>query len=466
LLNLKEILKYFILHRKQIVVRRTRFELNKAEARAHILEGLTTALDNLDEVVTLIRRSPSPAEAKTGLMDTFSLSAIQAQAILDMRLQRLTGLEREKIVEEYKNVLKDIARFKEILSNERLVFNIVKEELTELQEEFGDHRYTEIIEATKEISIEDMIVEEDMVVTISRRGYVKRNAITLYRNQRRGGKGKTGMGTKEDDFVEHLFVASTHHTFLFFTNMGKVYWCKVYDIPRAGRVSLGKAIVNLLNFSKEEKLTTVLAVPSFEPGFHVLMATKNGLIKKTDLMAYSRPRAGGIIAINLLEGDELISARITDGTQNVFIGSFNGKSIRFHESDVRPSGRVATGVRGMRLAQGDHIVGMEVLSHGQTLFTVTENGYGKRTSIDEYPVQKRGGKGVIAIKTTARNGNVVGLLLVEEDDDLMLMTDIGKIIRMPVKGISVISRNTQGVTLMGMEADEKVVGAARLAEKE
>jgi DNA gyrase subunit A len=257
LLNLKEILEYFILHRKEIVVRRTRFELNKAEARAHILEGLTTALDNLDEVVALIRSSPSPAEAKTGLMDTFSLSAIQAQAILDMRLQRLTGLEREKIVEEYKNVLKDIARFKEILSNERLVFNIVKEELTELQDEFGDHRYTEIIEATKEISIEDMIVEEDMVVTISRRGYVKRNAITLYRNQRRGGKGKTGMGTKEDDFVEHLFVASTHHTFLFFTNMGKVYWCKVYDIPRAGRVSLGKAIVNLLDFGKEEKLTTV-----------------------------------------------------------------------------------------------------------------------------------------------------------------------------------------------------------------
>ena len=466
LLNLKEILKYFILHRKEIVVRRTRFELNKAEARAHILEGLTTALDNLDEVVTLIRNSPSPAEAKTGLMDTFSLTAIQAQAILDMRLQRLTGLERDKIVEEYKNVLKDIARLKEILGNERLVFNIIKEELTELQEEFGDHRYTEIVAETKEISIEDMIVEEDMVVTISRRGYVKRNPITLYRQQRRGGKGKTGMGTKEDDFVEHLFVASTHHTFLFFTNMGKVYWCKVYDIPQAGRVSLGKAIVNLLNFGKEEKLTTVMAVPSFEPGYHILMATKNGLIKKTDLMAYSRPRAGGIIAINLLEGDELISARITDGTHNVFIGSFNGKSIRFHESDVRPSGRVTTGVRGMRLAQGDHIVGMEVLTHGQTLFAVTENGYGKRTSIDEYPVQKRGGKGVIAIKTTQRNGNVVGILLVEEDDDLMLMTNIGKIIRMPIKGISVISRNTQGVKLMGMDADEKVVGAARLAEKE
>ncbi|MBW2411313.1 MAG: DNA gyrase subunit A [Deltaproteobacteria bacterium] len=466
LLNLKDILKYFILHRKEIVVRRTRYELNRAEARAHILEGLTTALDNLDEVVALIRKSPSPAEAKTGLMDTFDLTAIQAQAILDMRLQRLTGLEREKIVEEYKQVLKDIARYKEILGNERLVFNIIKEELTELQEEFGDLRFTEIVTETKEISIEDMIVEEDMVVTISRRGYVKRNPITLYRKQRRGGKGKTGMGTKEDDFVEHLFVASTHHTFLFFTNMGRVYWCKVYDIPQAGRVSLGKAIVNLLSFGKDEKLTTVLAVPSFDPGYNILMATKNGLIKKTDLMAYSRPRTGGIIAINLLEGDELISARITNGTHNVFIGSYNGKSIRFHESDVRPSGRVATGVWGMRLAPGDHIVGMEVLTHGQTLFAVTENGYGKRTSIDEYPVQKRGGKGVIAIKTSERNGNVVGILLVEEDDDLMLMTNIGKIIRMPVKGISVISRNTQGVKLMGLEAEEKVIGAARLAEKE
>ncbi len=466
LLKLKEILKYFILHRKEIVIRRTRYDLNKAEARAHILEGLTTALDNLDAVVNLIRKSHSPAEAKEKLIDQFSLTAIQAQAILDMRLQRLTGLEREKIVEEYKNVLKDIARFKEILANERLVLNIIKEELTQLQEDFGDHRYTEIVEETKEISIEDMIVEEDMVVTISKRGYIKRNPITLYRNQRRGGKGKTAMGTREDDFVEHLFVASTHHTFMFFTNMGKVYWCKVYDIPQAGRMSLGKAIVNLLNFTKDEKLTTVVAVPLFEPGYHVLMATKNGLIKKTDLMAFSRPRSGGIIAINLLAGDELIAARITDGTMNVFLGSKSGKSIRFHESDVRPSGRVATGVRGMRLAKGDQIVGMEVLSHGQTLFAVTENGYGKRTSIDEYPVQRRGGKGVISIKTTERNGKVVGILLVEEDDDLMLMTNIGKIIRMPIKGISVISRNTQGVKLMGIDADERVVGAARLAEEE
>ena len=466
LLNIKEILQYFILHRKEIIVRRTRYDLKKAEDQAHILEGLKVALDNLDEVVALIRASKSPAEAKSQLIEKFSLSEKQAQAILDMRLQRLTGLEREKIQQDYKNTLKDIARFKEILASERLVLNIIKDELTAIQEQFGDQRYTEIVSETKEITIEDMIVEEDMVVTISQRGYIKRNPITLYRNQRRGGKGKTAMGTKEDDFVEHLFIASTHHTFLFFTNLGKVYWCKVYDIPQAGRMSLGKAIVNLLNLEKDEQLTTVLAVPEFKPGYHVLMATKNGVIKKTDLMAFSRPRAGGIIALNLLEGDELIAARLTDGTLNVFLGSYRGKAIRFHESDIRPSGRVATGVRGMRLAQGDHIVGMEVLSHGQTLFTVTENGYGKRTSIDEYPVQKRGGKGVISIKTTERNGMVVGILLVSDEDDLMLMTNIGKVIRMPVQSISVISRNTQGVKLMGMDEEEGVVGAARLAEKE
>jgi DNA gyrase subunit A len=466
MLNLKEILEYFILHRKEIVIRRTRYDLNKAEARAHILEGLKVALDNLDDVVALIRQARSPADAKEALIERYELTPIQAQAILDMRLQRLTGLEREKIVEEYKNLLKDIARFKEILANERLVLNIIKDELAEIKTDFGDERYTEIVEKTKEISIEDMIVEEDMVVTISKRGYIKRNPITLYRNQRRGGKGKTAMGTKDDDFVEHLFVASTHHTFMFFTNKGKVYWCKVYDIPQAGRMSLGKAIVNLLNFASGEKLTAVLAVSEFEPGYHVLMATKNGLVKKTDLMSFSRPRAGGIIALNLMPDDELIAARITDGTLNVFLGSLMGKSIRFHESNIRPSGRTSMGVKGMNLTSGDQIVAMEVLSHGQTLFAVTENGYGKRTSIDEYPVQKRGGKGVISIKTTQRNGLVVAILLVEEENDLMLMTDIGKIIRMSIKGISVISRNTQGVKLMGLEAGERVVGAARLAEKE
>jgi DNA gyrase subunit A len=466
LLKLKEILKHFILHRKEIVIRRTRFDLKKTEDRAHILEGLKIALDNLDDVVALIRKSRSPAEAKEQLIQRYSLTPIQAQAILDMRLQRLTGLEREKIVEEYKNLLKDIARFKEILANERLVLNIIKDELNAIQSEFGDPRKTELVEQTQEITIEDMIVEEDMVVTISKRGYIKRNPITLYRSQRRGGKGITGMGTKEDDFVEHLFVASTHHTFMFFTNKGKVYWCKVYDIPQAGRIGLGKAIVNLLNFEAGENLTTVLPVPEFEPGYHVLMATSNGLVKKTDLMAFSRPRVGGIIALNLMPDDELIAARITDGSLNVFLGSLSGKSIRFHESNIRPSGRTSMGVRGMKLASGDRIVGMEVLSHGQTLFAVTENGYGKRTSIDEYPVQKRGGKGVISIKTTERNGRVVSILLVEEENDLMLMTNSGKIIRMPIDGISVISRNTQGVTLMGLAVEERIVGAARLAEKE
>ncbi|MGD9259797.1 MAG: DNA gyrase subunit A, partial [Desulfobacterales bacterium] len=348
LLNLKETLEYFILHRKEIVTRRTQYDLNKAEARAHILEGLKIALDNLDDVVALIRQSKSPGEAKERLVEKYKLTPIQAQAILDMRLQRLTGLEREKIVEEYKSVLKDIARFEEILGNERLVLNIIKDELSEIQEQYGDARYTEIVRKTKEITIEDMIVEEDMVVTISKRGYIKRNPITLYRNQRRGGKGKTGMGTKEDDFVEHLFVASTHHTFMFFTNRGKVYWCKVYDIPQAGRMSLGKAIVNLLKFDSGEKLTAVLTVPTYEPGYHVLMATQKGLVKKTDLMAFSRPRAGGIIALNIAAGDELIAARITDGTMNVFLGSLLGKSIRFHESDIRPSGRTSMGVRGMR----------------------------------------------------------------------------------------------------------------------
>jgi DNA gyrase subunit A len=465
-LNLKSLLDHFILHRKEVIVRRTRYDLNKAEARAHILEGLKIALDHLDRIVALIRSSKTPPEAKKRLIEEFNLSPLQAQAILDMRLQRLTGLERDKINDEYLGLLKDIAYFKEILGSERLVLSIIKGELVDVKNEYGDPRRTEIIEATRELTIEDMIVEEDMVVTISHSGYIKRNPITLYQSQRRGGKGKTAMGTKEEDFVERLFVASTHHTFLFFTNKGRVYWRKVYEIPQAGRLSKGKAIVNLLNLEKDEALATVLDVPSFDPGSYIIMATKNGLVKKTDLMAYSRPRVGGIIALSLVPGDELISARITDGTRNVFLGSVEGKSIRFHESDVRPTGRVAQGVRGMRLSSGDTIIGMEVMGHGQTLFTATQNGYGKRTSIDAYPIQKRGGMGVITIKTSERNGKVISILLVEEDDDLMLMTDIGKIIRMPIKGISVISRNTQGVTLIDIEKGERVVGAARLAEKE
>ena len=466
ILNLKQILENFVLHRKEIVIRRTRFDLNKAEARAHILEGLKVALDNLDAVVQLIRESKNPVEAKQRLVETFDLTVIQAQAILDMRLQRLTGLERDKIVEEYDAVLKDIARFKEILGSEKLVLGIIKNELDILKGEFGDERRTEILTDTRELTIEDMIAEEDMVVTITNTGYIKRNPITLYQSQRRGGKGKTAMGTKEEDYVSHLFVASTHHYFLFFTNLGKVYWCKVYDIPQAGRQSRGKAIVNLLDFADGEHMTAVLAVPQFEPGLHVLMATRNGTVKKTDLMAFSRPRAGGIIALGLAEGDELIAVKLSDGTQNVFLGTAGGKSIRFHESDVRPTGRIARGVRGMSLATGDRIVGMEVLQHGQTLFTVTENGFGKRTSIDEYPIHRRGGKGVITIKTSERNGQVVKIILVQDEDDLMMVTDTGKLIRIPVSGTSVISRNTQGVRLIDLASGERVVSAAGLAEKE
>ena len=466
LLPIKELLGHFVEHRKEVIVRRTRYDSDKAEARAHILEGLKIALDHIDAVVDMIRSSKTPAEAKERLIARLELTEIQAQAILEMRLQRLTGLERDKIQDEYKETIQAIARYREILASDRLVLNIIKEELSDLKERYGDERRTEIVEKAEDISIEDMIVEEDMVVTVSHAGYIKRNPITLYNSQRRGGKGKTGMGTKEEDFVDRLFVASTHDTFLFFTSLGRVYWRKVHELPQAGRLARGKAIVNLLALEDGEKLATVLPVRSFDPGHTVILATKGGTVKKTDIMAYSRPRSGGIIALNLLSGDELIAARITDGTQNAFLGSRHGKSIRFHESKVRPMGRVSRGVRGMRLAKGDYIVGMEVLTDGKTLMTVTENGYGKRTSIDEYPIRNRGGMGVITIKTTERNGMVVAILLVTDEDDLMLMTDRGKIIRMPIKDISVIGRNTQGVRLIGMNPGERVVSAARLAEKD
>ncbi|MBW2108062.1 MAG: DNA gyrase subunit A [Deltaproteobacteria bacterium] len=466
LLTLKELLNYFVAHRREIVTRRTRFELNKAEARAHILEGLKTALDHIDAVISVIRSSKTPPEAKQRLIHDFELSEIQAQAILDMRLQRLTGLERDKIEQEYKETIKAIARYREILSSKRLVLEIIKEELEDLKNRYGDERRTEIVTETESLTIEDMIVEEDMVVTISHAGYIKRNPVTLYNSQRRGGKGKTGVGVKEEDFVHQLFVASTHDTFLFFTNTGRVYWRKVHELPQAGRMARGKAIVNLLSLDKHEKVATVLAVRSFDPGLTVLMATKGGTVKKTDLLAYSRPRTDGIIALNLAPGDELIAARITDGTQNVFLGSRQGKSIRFHESDVRPMGRVAQGVRGMTLDEGDYLVGMEVLTNGKTLMTITENGFGKRTSINEYPIQKRGGKGVITIKTTQRNGMVIAILAVTDEDEVMLVSSRGKIIRMPVADVSVIGRNTQGVRLFAMEPGERVASAARLAERD
>ncbi|PIE61674.1 MAG: DNA gyrase subunit A [Desulfobacterales bacterium] len=466
LLTLKEILNHFIAHRINVIVRRTRYDLRKAEERAHILEGLKIALDNLDEVVALIRASRSPEAAKNGLIETFDLTPIQAQAILDMRLQRLTGLEREKIETEYQALLKDIAWYKEILGSETVVRGLIKDELTELNVEFGDERRTRIVESTAEISLEDLIAEEDMVVTVTRSGYIKRNPVTLYASQHRGGKGKTAMGTKDDDFVEHLFVASTHATFLFITNFGKVYQAKVYELPMAGRSSLGKAIVNLLEFDEGEKLATVLTVDEFVEDKYVVMATKLGRLKKTDLMAYSRRRTGGLIGVKLAEGDELIAARITDGNSNIFMGSEGGKVIRFSETDVRPMARGAMGVRGMRIEENSRVVGMEVLGEEETLLTVTENGFGKRTRIEEYKTQGRGGKGVFSIKTSARNGKMMGMALVGDNDELMMVTDTGKLIRTAIDGISVMSRNTQGVKLINLSKGETLIGIARLPEEE
>ncbi len=466
LLTLKEILNHFIDHRRNVIIRRTIFDLRKAEERAHILEGLKIALDNLDEVVALIRASQSPEEAKNGLMNTFKLTDIQAQAILDMRLQRLTGLEREKIKSEYDALLKDIAWFNEILSSDTVVKGLIKDELAELDEEFGDIRRTQIVESTADISIEDLIAEEDMVVTVTRSGYIKRNPITLYTSQHRGGKGKTAMGTKSDDFVEHLFVASTHATFLFITNHGKVYQSKVYELPMAGRSSLGKAIVNLLNFDEGEKLATVLTVDEFVEDKYVVMATRKGRVKKTDLMAYSRPRSGGLIGVKLADGDELIAARITSGDSDIFLGSDGGKVIRFHENDVRHTARGSMGVRGMRIDKDAKVVGMEVLEDEATLLTVTENGFGKRSLIEEYRTQTRGGKGVFSIKTSKRNGKMVSLALVDDNDELMMVTDKGKLIRTSISGINVISRNTQGVKLINLSDSEMLISIARLPEED
>jgi len=465
-LNLKELLQQFISFRKVVILRRTAFELKKAERQAHILEGLIVAISNLDKIIALIRASANPGVAREGLMKNFKLSEIQAQAILDMRLQRLTALEREKIEEEYQETTKLIEELKQILEREELVRELIVEELTTINGKYGDERKTEIIEQEAEINIEDLIIEEDMVVTITHNGYIKRNPISLYRSQHRGGKGVTGITTKEEDFVEHLFVDSTHSYILFFTTRGKVYWKKVYELPQAGRSAMGKAIVNLLNLSPEEKIAAILPVRKFEEGKHIVMATKKGLIKKTPLMAFSRPRTGGIIALGIDEGDELIAARVTDGAQEIILGSKKGKAIRFKEEEVRPMGRNAKGVRGVRLGKDDEIIGMEAIGEGATILTVTENGFGKRTHTQEYRIQGRGGMGIITIRTSTRNGNVLGIKQVTDDDEIMLITNFGKIIRIKIKGISIIGRNTQGVKLIGVEKDEKVVGVALLAEKE
>lgn len=466
IMDLKTILGYFLDFRKDIIRKRTIYELKEAERKAHILEGFKIALDHLDEVIALIRKAKNPAEAKLQLIQRFTFSESQAQSILEMRLQRLTNLEREKIIQDYKEILKTIERLKSILASEALILHLIREELTELKKRYGDERRTEIIEDTTEIQLEDLIVEEDMVVTISHGGYIKRNPISLYRSQKRGGRGITGMETKEDDFVEHLYVASTHNYFLFFTNLGRLYCLKVHEIPQAGRLARGKAMVNVLNLQAQEKVATTLPIRSFEEGKSVIMVTRKGLIKKTDLMSFSRPRSGGIIATIIQEGDELIAADVIQGSQDIFMGTRNGLSIRFKEKDIREMGRMAQGVRGIRLSPDDWVVGVEVLSQEGTILTVTENGFGKRTRTEDYREQGRAGKGIITIKTTDKNGPVVGVLQVTNEDDLMIITDRGKIIRLRIKDISVIGRNTQGVKLINLEDQEKLVSVARSAARE
>ncbi|OGW76233.1 MAG: hypothetical protein A3J81_06435 [Nitrospirae bacterium RIFOXYB2_FULL_43_5] len=462
---LKKILGHFLQHRRDVVIRRTRFELRKAEERAHILEGLKVALDHLDAIIALIRKSKTPDEAKHGLMNNYPLSEIQAQAILDMKLQRLTGLEREKIIKEYTETLKEIERLKAILRSDALVAKIVKDELDEIKNRYADERRTEIAAELKEITIEDLITEEDMVITISHQGYIKRNPLSAYRSQRRGGKGLIGMETKEEDFVEQLFIGSTHDYMLFFSNLGRLYWLKTYQLPEAGRAAKGKALINLLQLSEGERITTALPVRDFKEGF-LVMFTKNGTVKKTALEEYSNPRGKGIIAVTIEEGDELIAVKKTDGKSDLIIGTKSGLSIRFNEEDVREMGRTAKGVIGMRLAKGDEVVSAEVAEERTALLTVTEKGLGKRTKIEDYRVQGRGGKGVISIKVIEKGGKAVGLMQVRDEDEIVMITNSGKIIRTTANNISLLGRNTQGVKLMDVDAEDKIVSISKVVEKD
>ena len=466
LLNLKEILQAFLGHRRETILRRTAYDLRKAEERLHILEGLKIALDNLDAVIALIRESRDPRSAREGLMGGFGLSEAQAQAILEMRLQRLTGLERDKIVEEHRATLATIAELRAILADAKKVDALVVEELREVKEAYGDERRTAILDKAEEISIEDLIVDEDMVVTVSHEGYIKRNPATLYRAQHRGGKGKVGTTTREEDFVEYVFVASTHSHILFFTTIGKVYRIKVHELPQASRSARGRPVVNLLQLQDKEKVSAFLPVREFQAGRYVVFATQNGLVKKTDLMAYSNPRASGIRAIALEESDSLIGVRLTDGDQEILLSTVDGQAIRFKEEQVRATGRGTMGVMGIRLEQDDQVVSMEVLRPGASLLTVADNGMGKRTDTGEYRLQGRGGRGIITMKTTERTGRVVGVQQVVDEDQLMLITDGGKIIRLRVADIRVIGRNTQGVRLIDLDNGERVVSLARLVEED
>ena len=458
ILTLRQCLDYYIDHRKGVILRRTQFELDKALARAHILEGLKIALDNIDEVINIIRSSYD--DAKERLMERFGLSDIQAQAILDMRLKTLSGLQREKIEEEYNELMKLIAHLREILGSEKLVFEIIKEELTEVKEKYGDERLTKIVAAEGEFNEEDLIKEEQMVVALTHFGYIKRMPIDTYRSQKRGGKGISGISTREEDFVKQIFTTSTHDTVLFFSNKGKLYRLRGYEIPEAGRIAKGTAIVNLLSLDAGEKISAVIPISDFEDSKYLLMATKNGLIKKTPLQEYNSSRKTGLLAITLKDDDELIDVRLTDGQDNVVLVTEKGLCITFDEKDVRPVGRSAQGVLGIRLDEDDTVIGMEsILSNnkGVTLLAITENGFGKRTELDEYRVQNRGGRGVITYKITPKTGNIVGIRMAKEDDDVMLITNSGTIIRINVKDVSILGRATQGVTLMRTNENEKVV---------
>ncbi len=464
-LTLKQCLEHYINHRKTVILRRTQFDLDKALARAHILEGLKIALDNIDEVINIIRNSYD--DAKERLMDRFGLSDIQAQAILDMRLKTLSGLQREKIDEEYEQLMKLIEHLRAILESEKLVFDIIKEELLEIDQKFGDERKTKIVAAEGEINVEDLIKEEQTVVALTHFGYIKRMPIDTYKSQKRGGKGITGISTREDDFVKQIFTASTHDTILFFSNKGKLYRLRGYEIPEAGRTAKGTAIVNLLSLDNGEKISAVIPISNFAEGKYLLMATRNGFIKKTALNEYVSARKSGLLAITLREDDELIDVRLTDGQDNVVLVTKCGMCITFDEKDVRPMGRGAQGVIGIRLSDDDCVIGMESIITGSnaTLLAITENGFGKRTELDEYRVQTRGGKGVITYKITPKTGNIVGIRIATDDEDVMLITDTGTIIRLKVKDISILGRSTQGVTLMRTN-EGKVVSIETISQED
>lgn len=463
-LNLRDVLVHYLEHQKDVIRRRTQFDLDKAEARAHILEGLRTALDHLDEVIRLIRSSQTTEEAKTGLMDRFQLSEKQAQAILDMRLQRLTGLEREKIEEEYKELLAKIAELKAILADEEKILGVIREEMLEIKEKFNDERRTRITADEGDIDVEDLIPEEDVAVLLTHHGYTKRMPLSTYRSQKRGGRGISGMGTKEDDFVEHMVITNSHHYILFFSNLGKVYRLKAYEVPEMGRAARGTPIVNLIQIARGEYIEAVIPVEDFADERYLFFATRHGIVKKTALSDFANIRKGGLFAINLREGDELIDVRLTDGTEEIIIGTALGQSIRFSEKDVRTMGRIAIGVKGITLEPGDTVVGMDIVDEAADVLVVTENGYGKRTPMNEYRGQFRGGKGIKTLNVTPRNGNIVGLKVVK-DDDLMIVTEAGVIIRQHVKGISVMGRYTQGVKLIALREGERVATIATVADK-